>query len=480
MAIVTSKFRTAAASSFVSTFALDKMYLVLARPQSWNSTLSTNFAPQSGYVPTDLVPPSPADNPMNEHALWRDAMAAARITGGQVRLATKRYNWVTGTKYDMYRHDISSVVPTASVKYVLDDGNSIVYVTGNSSVYKCLFNGTNSQYTTGVSSTVAPSTVGTAPQTTADGYIWKYMYTITANDADFITNNYIPVPAVGNTQSSVNSVMGLDVILVTNGGSYSSQPVVVIYGDGTGAAATVVTSSGVISAINVTTPGSGYTWAKIQITAASTNVAGTAVAIIAPVGGHGSNIPLECFAHNAMVATTVSGFQDNDIPVNQDFRTVAIVKNPLIYQTSTAIYAAGTISSGNTARIAATVVMSSTATTAPAADTVLANTAGAQGIFVFQSSGTVNLQFINPVGSDTSTVTATDATRIDTAGTKQLKQFVNGNVLTGTGYSETVSSITLIAPEMQPYSGELLYLDYRQPVTRNASQNEKINIVINF
>ena len=79
MAIVTSKFRTTAASSFVSTFAIDKMYLVLGRPQSWNDTLSTNFAGQSGYVPTDLVPPIPADNHMNESVKARSAARRDRI-----------------------------------------------------------------------------------------------------------------------------------------------------------------------------------------------------------------------------------------------------------------------------------------------------------------------------------------------------------------------------------------------------------------
>ena len=477
MAIVTSKFRVTAASSFVSRFAIDSMYLVLGRPQSWADTISTTFASQSGYVPTDLVPPIPADNTMNEHAMWRDAMAALRITAGEVKLVTRRNNWVSGSKYDMYRHDISATVPTASGRFSLDDGNSIVYVTGNSSVYKCLFNGTNAQLTTGVVSTVVPSTVGTAAQTTADGYIWKYLYTITAGDADFITNNYIPV-SMGT--SSVNNVMGIDVVLVTAGGNYSSQPVIAIYGDGVGATATAVTSAGAIAAINITAPGSGYTWAKIQITASSVNTNAAALAIIAPIGGHGSNLPVESMAHNVMVATTVSGFQDTDVPVNQDFRTVAVVKNPLVYQTSTATYTTSTVNTANTAKIAPTVVMSSTATTAPTADIVLANTAGAQGIAVFQSSGTVNLQYINPITADTSTITATDAVRIDISGTGQLKQFANGNVLTGTGYSETVSSTTLIVPEMQPYSGELMYLDYRQPVTRNAAQNEKINIVINF
>ena len=111
---------------------------------------------------------------------------------------------------------------------------------------------------------------------------------------------------------------------------------------------------------------------------------------------------------------------------------------------------------------------------------MLSNTTGASILAVFQSSTTTNLQFIQPIATDTGILTAAEINRIDTSNTLRLKQIANGNIITGTGYSETVSSITQVAPELQHYSGELLYLDYRAPVTRNLNQNEKINIVVNF
>lgn len=477
MAIVTSKFRVAAASGFATRFAIDSIYMVLGRPQSWDNTLSANFVAQSGQSVNDTAPPTPIDNYINEHNLWRDAMAAVRVVAGDVRLCTARYNWISGTRYDMYRHDISPVQGTATGKFNLSESNMIVYVTGNSSVYKCLYNGANAAFSTGVVSTVAPTTTSFTPQTTADGYIWKYLYTITAADADFVTANYIPVPS---NVSSVSNRLGLDVVLVTNGGNYSSNPTVIIYGDGTSAAAVAVTSAGIITGVTVTNPGEGYTWAKIVFSATTVNANASAIAIIAPGGGHASNLASECNAHNVMIVGSAQSYQGSDIPVNQDFRTIALVKNPVVYQTSSAAFTTTVVSVADTARIARTLVMTSTATTAPANDIVLSNTTGASVLAVFQSATTTVLQFIQPVASDTGIVSVAELSRIDSSNTRRLKVFNNGDVISGTGYSEAISSVTSIVPELQHYSGELLYLDYRAPVTRNLNQNEKINIVVNF
>jgi hypothetical protein len=181
-----------------------------------------------------------------------------------------------------------------------------------------------------------------------------------------------------------------------------------------------------------------------------------------------------------MIAGTVSGYQNSDIPVNQDFRIVAIVRNPSTYVTSV-VTSAGTIATAATGRILRTLTMTSSATTPPTVDATISAASGAKGIFVFQSSGTTSLQYIQPIASETSVLSAAETNRIDTSGTKQLYQFTTGDTITTTGgYSQAVSSVTTTVPEIQPYSGELMYLDYRQPVTRNPNQNEKINIVINF
>ena len=481
MAIITSKFRVSAASGFASTFSTDNIYLVLARPQSWADTLSTNFAAQAVGTVTDSNPPNPTDNWANEYALWRDAMAGVKLNFSDVKLATVRNNWQSGVRYDMYRHNINAADPSSNGKYDLSDTNMIVYVTSTGCVYKCLYNGRNGQATTGVVSTVAPSTTAAAPQLTADTYIWKYLYTITASDADFVTANYIPVP----TTTSVSAVNGIDVIYLTSGGSgYTGTPGVVVYGDGSGAVATATLSGTSLTRVAMSNAGQGYTWAKIVFTGGGATNTANAIAVIAPSGGHGSNLVYETMAHNVMISGTVSGYLNSEFPVNQDFRTVALVKNPLTYNSSVGFFVTsnvGTLFTAITGRILRTLTMTSVATP-PANDLVISGSASqASGLFVFQSSGTTLLQYIQPVNSDVPS-NISDV-RIDTAGTKRLYQFTTSETITATSYSQITNSTTGITgqlPEIQPYTGALLYLDYRQPVTRSSGQNEKINIVVNF
>lgn len=477
MAIVTSKFRTSAASSFTNSFGTDSVYLLLGRPQSWGNTLSANFSAQGTGTISDSNPPNPADNYLNEYNVWRDALAAVKLSTADVRVCIPRNNWISGTRYDMYRHDISSVKATATGKFSLSDSNMIVYDTDTGRVYKCLYNGATPALTTGVVSTVKPTTTNAAPETTADGYVWKYLYTLGVVDADFVTANYIPIPKPAT--QSVSNINGINVVVVeSGGGTYATPPTVTIYGDGTSAAATAQISGGAVTKVDISNPGSGYTWAKVVFSGGGATSNAVATAIIAPSGGHGSNLISECYAHNVMIAGTVSGYLQSDVPVNQDFRAVALVKNPDVYIQST-VTSAGTIATAGTVRISRTLVMTSSATTAPANDTILSNAAGAIGVFAFQSSGTVNLQYIQPMTVDSTDMSNDDLNRCSTS-TLALRQFANGEVLSGTGYSQAISSVTSIVPEIQPYSGELLYLDYRQPVTRAAGQNEKINIVVNF
>jgi hypothetical protein len=475
MAIVTNKFRVAAASSFAQSFSTDYMYLVIGRPQAWSDTsYSTTFGNQTNGTPADNNPPSPYDNYLNETAFWRDAMAGLRLNNSDVRLATTRYNWLPNTKYDMYQHNINAANPTVNGVFNLADSNMIVFVTSTGNVYKCLFNGRSALNPTGSFSTVQPTTTGAAPEVAADGYIWKYLYNISSAEADYITGSYIPVPTTQNVATS----NGIHVVLVTAAGTgyNSSNTTLTIYGDGEGAAASAVLNGSSLSTITVTNPGRNYTWAKVVVNGVGNSA--SASAIIAPAGGHGNNLRQECSAFNVMITGTISGYANADFPVNQDFRSVALVKNPLVYSTDQ-ITSTGTIASATTGRIAKSLNVTSVTTITP--DIVLAGgSSGAIGIAVFVSSGTTQLQYIQPVPAD---VPQNILTSVINTSTGKLRQFQNGESVTGAGYSNTINTsngTTLYAPELQPYSGEVLYLDYRQPVTRQAGQNEKINIVINF
>jgi hypothetical protein len=181
----------------------------------------------------------------------------------------------------------------------------------------------------------------------------------------------------------------------------------------------------------------------------------------------------------------VTGYEQNDFPVNQDFRTIALVKNPLAYSASkgwTVSSNTGTLFTSSSGRILRTLTMTSSATVAPTVDdTITGSNSLAKGLFVFQSSGTTRLEYIIPVNADAPE--SIDTTRIDTVTSFKLYDFNTSDTITAASYSQLINSssgITGTLPEIQPYTGQMLYLDYRRPVTRSAGQNEKINIVINF
>jgi hypothetical protein len=91
------------------------------------------------------------------------------------------------------------------------------------------------------------------------------------------------------------------------------------------------------------------------------------------------------------------------------------------------------------------------------------------------------MEYIVPINADAPE--SIDLTRIDTITSFKLYDFNTSDTITATSYSQLINSSTGTTgtlPEIQPYTGQMLYLDYRRPVTRSAGQNEKINIVINF
>jgi hypothetical protein len=117
------------------------------------------------------------------------------------------------------------------------------------------------------------------------------------------------------------------------------SPSCVIIGDGRGAKAytTVDTSTGAVANISVINSGSEYTRAKAHITANSNHGSGaTANVVISPTGGHGSDAIGELFADKIMLNVTFNGHEgvsangNGYIPSNTEFRTISVLKNPVL------------------------------------------------------------------------------------------------------------------------------------------------------
>lgn len=147
-------------------------------------------------------PDTPIDNLSSVYSFQREMMFGKRLNRTDLAFMIRKISWVANTVYDHYDDTVED----------LFDSN--FYVLSNlDRVYKCLDNNNGSP------STIQPTGVLTTPFTTADNYLWKYMYTLSsANNAKFSTSTYIPVD-VNTTISSASTNGSIEFVQIETGGS---------------------------------------------------------------------------------------------------------------------------------------------------------------------------------------------------------------------------------------------------------------------
>lgn len=420
--------------------ANSSLYFTVGKPEPWAN---------------DAAPLQANSSVTSLYEIYRNMIGAKRITGNDMYHCIPRINWTQGTIYDRYDHCTCSLI--------LFNPNTVFYmVTPNWDVYKCISNNNGAP-----SQNVPIQKITTGTVQEADGYIWKYMYTVTpAEQLRFTTDAYIPVKTLANDDGSLqwdvqdNAIDGgLEYIHVVNGGQDykdNTKIWITIVGDGTGANAFAQTNAmtNTISAIVIDRPGAGYTYANVQVYDDSTQGLGASLrAIISPPGGHGSDPLRELGGSNLMLNVRLRYDENGKLPVTNDFRQISIIKDPLIYGT--------TKIEGNTAF---SQLM-----------TVTLSAVGSQNYVEDE----VVYQGVPPNTSFTGTVVAWN-------GSNQVKLAntfgsIQAASLTGatSGATGTVS-VPITYPEVQPYSGQLLYIDNIKPVSRASDQIEDFKIVLKF
>ena len=399
----------------------------------------------------DSLPNTAVDTTSDRDDVWRNIIGGKRVTGNDITLAIKRVNWTTNTVYQAY-DDTSST---------LYDANTQFYVmTDDYNIYKCLYNNNSAN------STVKPTYVQASfSSTEADGYIWKYMYTLNTRDRQkFLTNEWIPVRTLtiddASQQYAVEQAAvdgAIDVILVTNGGSNytnTSNVTVTISGDGSDATAVayVNTISNTIANVVVTTRGTGYTTANVTVSGGGGSNASLR-AIIGPQGGHGKDPVYELGGSNILMSVRIDGDEDGALIANNDYRQVSIIKDPLIYNSSNAFT--------NT-------VFSQTLTLAIAGS-------GPDYVsdeYVYQGASLASATFSARVlswNTSTNIMKVTEYTGTPTTTT------LNGQV---SGANRFITSIS--NPNLKNRSGQVIYIDNITPVTRVDDQAEIMKIVIKY
>lgn len=264
----------------------------------------------------------------------------------------------------------------------------------------------------------------------------------------------------------------------SDGDSYAIGPKIVISGDGQGGnARATVNSTGAINAVTMVAGGNNYSNATITVISNGSQAnsynptVATLTPVIGPAGGHGSDAVKELGGVYVMTNARLEYSESNNFTTNNDFRKVGLLAQPKL--------ANGSFASASVVDQATTIVLTSwNGTTFAADELVTGATSGATGRVVdFTGNNTLRLTDIIPAGNST------------TAGYNGIYgYFTNSEVIAanttgagGSGASATANGNgSVTGGDLQRFSGDIIYVENRSPVTRASDQIEDVKLIIEF
>ena len=496
-AIITEKFRQHNATQFFESFteaSASTYYLFVGKATAYTSGTTGG---------SDSSPPTPSDSPSDtEFYAWDSMLAAKNVTSSDVSFSIPRRNWVNGTTYDMYDDTVSpSSTATSGASNLYD--STFYFMTSDYRVYKVLDNNGGTAYS------------GAEPTSTSSsifelgGYVLKYMYAITTSEAaKYLTSDFIPVS--DDSTISAAAVDGkIESLKITAGSSYTNGTYyAAVYGDGTsagtssGAIVRITVSGGTIQSFGLTAGsdttvhagGAGYTFGTVNLASGFTfsdaalssaagigGSGGVIEVVISPKNGHGNSAIVELGGHFIMTATTLTQAENDDITTANDFRQVGLVVDATNFGTST-------VASATTRRQTFVVRASSVSGVFEVDEKITQATTGAVGKVVefdstnsllyfqqerFGDFGTNNTTGDHSVfeGANVITGATSSATFTPSTSSETITLANNNTITTVSGY---------VNPELQPDSGNIVYLENRKPIQRDSDQTEDIKLIIEF
>ena len=484
-AIITDKFRIHNAEQFSEAFTEasgNTMYLGIGRPQAFAT--KTRADSRTENEGSDVAPITPADNVNAQTITFDDMLAAKKVTSSDVTFSIPRRNWTTGTVYDEYRHDYGERITGTTTAKTANSGASTLFdatfyvLTAARNIYKCLDNNSNA------ASTVEPTGTSTSILSTADGYKWKYMYTLSASQqANFLSTDFMAV----STDSTVSSAAvdgAINIIKIKtagSGGTDGTHTNIAIRGDGTGGVCSVTVTSGAVTAVTVTNAGTGYTFGTVSnaqiVAAGATSLTGAELdVIIEPKGGHGFNAVEELGGFYVMLNTSLEGTESantGDVTVANDFRKICLIRDP---------NAGGSAATSTTLRATSAINLTGVSGTYTADEEINQATTGAVGKVVEWDSVNSILYYIQTKFNDEGVDTNGNQTAF--SGTNAITGISSGASGTPTTSTSTINNVSFTSgyssPEIDHDTGDILYIENRAPITRAADQTENIKLIIEF
>jgi hypothetical protein len=522
-ALVSDQFRILNASNFIESLENDSYYVWVGLS---NPGIYTGFARDTkwdGPGVSNGIVPNPTDN-LDYSTQYQDTLLfGKRITSSSVRRAIKRVDWVSQTRYDMYRHDynIENLSPISQTPRLYDSNYYVI--TDEYKVYICIENGSSGIKTTGNPSEFKPTFTDLEPSsagTGEDGYIWKYLFTVSPGDiVKFDSTEYITLPNDWDTStdsqivsvrengnSSITENQIKTVYIETQGIGYSATTSggieVDILGDGTGGTVLIETNSaGNITNTTVSNGGKDYTYGIVDLGSLQPGGSFTKaklIPIIPPSKGHGYDLYKELGADKVLI---YARFDDStrDFPIDTKFCQIGIVKNPTKFDSSE-VYTDGSFTGLYSVKILGT-----NAYLPEVGEKFIQQNTSAVGYVASYDSETKVLKYFkdrslyyNQTSHD-----QTDYVGVSSSANANVGITTNGGSLTGqtsgfvytidTGFSGITTTVNtkiinlgvnfvygLANPEINKKSGDIIYIDNRPLIARNTRQKEDVKIILEF
>jgi hypothetical protein len=482
-------------------------------------------------------PDSIVETVKSQKQIWDNMYAAKIITGGDVEVVVPRYNWDTNKRYRQYDD-------TIEFSQLFESNTSInlrpmYVVTSEKNVYKCLSNNASAL------STVEPTGVYTTSNgniATADGYIWKYMYTIKPSNK-FVTDSWVPVPNSASLLDYGMSTMGIvdgeltSIIVTSEGTNYRNHSNIKVNGFTSGQ--TTLKLSNTSQVLLIYNINSLANLANMSVTGAGiisgtyvssvSNTTGT-ITISSPTIGTGGNTSNIAISTRIFIDGDGTGTIANAVLDTTNTKITKITVNTIGADYSKAncfIYGSG---SGANARVilppkfghafnparelyANNVMISlrvgqidSTENGVISDSTTFRQIGLLKNPHKYGSNVSVSGSNVKPVISQTTNLDLVSGTDFSvdeyvyqgTLENPTAYGFINAQTVSrvrltrvsgifrvGVSLNGQTSGVsrTVIAvenPEFQPYSGDILYVDNIEKTERSDGQAEDIKLIINF
>lgn len=504
-AIIQNNLRVTAAKKFVDRVGQTNnfIYTFIGKSTPWTDENS---------------PPVPNDWIQAEIDAYDNMQYLKRVIANDVYQVIRRIDWKIANVYTPYKHN--------SVLFDPANGSHPFYVvTDEWNVYKCIGNAQ------GKPSIFKPTGRSKNIFATSDGYLWKYMYTVTSDLYKFNTNEYIPVKATGATGATD---YGIDYIEITNKGTgyTGTTKTITITGSGTGATAYATVVNGSLGQVVITNRGSGYRNAAATVAAPATGVTATVNPIVSPPGGHGKNPVYELGGHHVILVTRFVDDSDGKFSISNDFRQIGLLENPINYLTgatltseslsqTTNLYFSSVVGSGFQADELVTgsvtgftgrvidwnsgdsiLRVSNVTGQFHPGEEIEGGTSLTSGLLdigsgasgTAQSGGTTTLTLASGAPSSIQKTGFIPVVKINTGSAANQIRIIEsydgtGKVATMTDswdisdLPDNTSTYTVAFikyPDIKIDSGKILYMDHRRYITRAANQTESVSLIIEF